>query len=117
AGRAEDPLVQHVILRKDLTKKPLSWPAGSMIAQACHVVSKTLWEMKDHANVQHHTESYMCSRGAKVTLSVESEEELLGVSKTLQDNGIEHRVWKEQPEGILTAIATIPYPKSVTVNF
>jgi len=31
-------LVQHVILRKDLTKAPFSWPAGSMIAQGCHVV-------------------------------------------------------------------------------
>ena len=38
AAEAAPRLVQHVILRKDLTKAPFSWPAGSMIAQGCHVV-------------------------------------------------------------------------------
>lgn len=31
----EDPLVQYVVLRKDLTAK-LNWPLGAVVAQACH---------------------------------------------------------------------------------
>lgn len=31
----EDPLVQYVVLRKDLTVK-LNWPLGAVVAQACH---------------------------------------------------------------------------------
>ena len=77
-GDGEPPrLVQHVILRKDLTKAPFSWPAGSMVAQGCHVVSKTLWELKDEHNVQ----VYMADidNMHKVTLAAKDEEELRAV--------------------------------------
>jgi len=114
-------LVQHVILRKDLTKAPFSWPAGSMIAQGCHVVlyectsmhaypkclfecclhscgkcsrvmvqvSKTLWELKDEANVQ----AYMgdIDNMHKVTLAAKDEEELRAVVDTLSEHGLHFR--------------------------
>eukprot|EP00802_Teleaulax_amphioxeia_P023871 Tamp_24505.p4 GENE.Tamp_24505~~Tamp_24505.p4 ORF type:complete len:129 (+),score=32.72 Tamp_24505:3-389(+) len=105
-------LVQHVILRKDLTKPPFSWPAGSMIAQGCHVVSKTLWELKEEPNVV----AYMADidNMHKVTLMAKDEEELRAVIEALTENGIHFRSWLEQPEGILTAVATMPYPREVT---
>ena len=112
-GDGEPPrLVQHVILRKDLTKAPFSWPAGSMIAQGCHVVSKTLWELKDEQNVQ----VYMADidNMHKVTLAAKDEEELRAVMAALQGRGVLFRAWLEQPEGILTAVATMPYPREVT---
>jgi peptidyl-tRNA hydrolase len=82
-------LVQHVILRKDLTKPPFSWPAGSMIAQGCHVVSKTLWELKEEPNVV----AYMADidNMHKVTLMAKDEEELRAVIEALTENGIHFR--------------------------
>jgi hypothetical protein len=82
-------LVQYVILRKDLTKKPFSWPAGSQIAQACHVVSKTLWELKDEPNVQ----AYMADidNMHKVTLAAPDEDELKGVIAALSEKGLHFR--------------------------
>lgn len=108
----EGRLVQHVILRKDLTKKPFSWPAGSQIAQACHVVSKTLWELREEPNVQ----AYMADidNMHKVTLAAKDEDELQGVVAALSEQGLHFRSWVEQPEGILTAVATMPYPRDVT---
>ena len=105
-------LVQHVILRKDLTKAPYSWPAGSMIAQGCHVVSKVLWELKGEENVQ----KYMADidNMHKVTLAAKDEQELHDLIILLTQNGIQFRSWLEQPEGVLTAVATMPYPREVT---
>ena len=150
--------MQHVILRKDLTKKPFSWPAGSQIAQACHVVSKTLWELREEPNVK----AYMADMDNmhKVTLAAKDEDELRGVIASLSEQGLNFRrctalsrarphlegafacmtaayrphpqyaddslpalrlfpvpdthSWVEQPEGILTAVATMPYPRDVT---
>jgi hypothetical protein len=31
-----DPLVQYLVVRKDLLKKPFGWSTGSLIANACH---------------------------------------------------------------------------------
>lgn len=140
---APPTLVQYVILRKDLTKKPFSWPAGSQIAQACHVVSKTLWELKEEPNVQ----AYMADidNMHKVTLAAQDEGELKGVMLALSEKGLHFRrydsswvcllhdglvdrrpgawlpsfsrtnlrSWIEQPEGTLTAVATMPYPRDV----
>jgi len=32
----EDVIVQYIVIRKDLTKKPLRWSWGSVISNACH---------------------------------------------------------------------------------
>ena len=105
-------LVQHVILRKDLTKAPYSWPAGSMIAQACHVSSKVLWELKGEENVQKYMQDI--DNMHKVTLAAKDEQELHDLIILLTQNGIQFRSWLEQPEGVLTAVATMPYPREVT---
>ena len=34
------------------------------------------------------------------------------ISSTLETNHIDHFLWKEQPENIVTALATKPYVKS-----
>lgn len=41
-----DPLVQYVVLRRDLwTEK--RWPLGSVVAQACHASSAAMWIFKE----------------------------------------------------------------------
>jgi len=49
----------------------------------------------------------------KVILEAPTEKTLDKVHRRLVDAEIKHKLWVEQPEGIATAIATKPYPKSV----
>lgn len=42
-----DPIVQYVILRKDLWGPGFSWPLGSIVAQACHASSAAMWLHRD----------------------------------------------------------------------
>ena len=48
----------------------------------------------------------------KVVLEVKDDSELLDVSTILETNHIDHYLWKEQPENVVTALATKPYVKS-----
>ena len=49
----------------------------------------------------------------KVVLKAESEQAILDAAKTLSTNGIPHYVWHEQPENIVTALATAPRERDV----
>ena len=41
----QEVIVQYVVLRSDLWKD-LSWPLGSVVAQACHASTAALWESR-----------------------------------------------------------------------
>lgn len=41
-----DPLLQYVILRRDLWTE-LDWPLGSVVAQGCHAATAALWESRE----------------------------------------------------------------------
>ncbi|XXG71074.1 hypothetical protein AAC387_Pa07g0407 [Persea americana] len=53
----------------------------------------------------------------KVTLEVKGESQILSLSEKLNEGGIEHKLWIEQPENIPTCLATKPYPKSAVSLF
>ncbi|GJP52038.1 hypothetical protein CLOM_g11150 [Closterium sp. NIES-68] len=106
----EDPLVQHVVIRRDLIEA-LKWPLGSVITQGCHASVAVVWQHRDHPHVLQYCGQLDSMR--KVTLEVKGETQLLNLSKKLQEAGIVHRVWMEQPENIPTCIATLPHPKSI----
>ncbi|KAG8122994.1 hypothetical protein E2320_018592 [Naja naja] len=83
AAVARRSLVQYVVLRGDLLREPFSWPLGASVAQACHAA-----------------------------LAVAPDECALStLAERLQQNGIDHKVWIEQPENIATCIALRPYQK------
>lgn len=48
----------------------------------------------------------------KIVLEAKDEVELNSVADILKENQIDHISWKEQPENIITAIATKPYARS-----
>jgi hypothetical protein len=48
----------------------------------------------------------------KVVLEAKDEADLLDIDCKLSEGKIDHIMWKEQPENIITAIATKPYVKS-----
>ncbi|XP_071451640.1 putative peptidyl-tRNA hydrolase PTRHD1 [Hetaerina americana] len=101
-------LVQYVVVRGDLSTS-LKWPYGAIIAQACHAcVSVTHMFYHDQ-----NTKDYLTDLDNmhKVVLQVPSEESLRQLAKSLQEGGVDHKVWIEQPENIPTCVVTKPYPK------
>lgn len=102
-------LVQYLVLRKDLSQAPFSWPAGAVVAQACHAATAALHVHRDHP----HTVAYLqgLERMRKVVLEAPNETTLKELAETLQQKNINHILWLEQPENIATCIALRPYPK------
>lgn len=68
AGAEPQILVQYLVLRKDLSQAPFSWPAGALVAQACHAATAALHIHRDHP----HTAAYLRELGRmrKVVLEV-----------------------------------------------
>lgn len=48
----------------------------------------------------------------KVVLEAKDEADLMDIDSRLSQGNIDHVLWREQPENIITAIATKPYVKS-----
>uniref|UniRef100_A0A8C6E0K8 peptidyl-tRNA hydrolase n=1 Tax=Moschus moschiferus TaxID=68415 RepID=A0A8C6E0K8_MOSMO len=89
-------LVQYLVLRKDLSQAPFSWPAGAVVAQACHAATAAF---------------HLHQRMRKVVLEAPDETTLKLLAETLQQKNIDHKLWMEQPENMPTCIALRSYPK------
>ncbi|XP_015264483.1 PREDICTED: putative peptidyl-tRNA hydrolase PTRHD1 [Gekko japonicus] len=78
-------------------------------AQACHAALAVTHAYYDHPD----TGTYLAQGGSMRTVVLEAPDEsaLTALAETLQQNGIDHKVWTEQPEDIPTCIALRPYPK------
>ena len=111
AEAVEDPIVQFVVIRRDLLKT-LEWPVGSVVAQACHACLAVTWEHRDDPDVAAYLSPENINSMHKVTKECKGEPQLLTLAEKLQAEGVAHRVWMEQPENIPTAIALKPYPRS-----
>jgi len=59
SGAEPQILVQYLVLRKDLSQAPFSWPAGALVAQACHAATSALHIHRDHP----HTAAYLQDLG------------------------------------------------------
>lgn len=112
----DDPIIQYIVIRRDL-----SWPIGSVIAQAVHASIAAVWDSR-HSSV---TQSYCDQPGnfdsspnvAKpqmhtVVLDANSENDLFRLATRLDDNNIGYVLWRERPDDIVTAVAAHPYPRS-----
>ena len=78
SGAEPQILVQYLVLRKDLSQAPFSWPAGALVAQACHAATAALHTHRDHP----HTAAYLRELGRmrKVVLEVRHRIERVGRS-------------------------------------
>lgn len=99
-------LVQYVLVRKDL-----NWPTGAIIAQACHASTSALWISRDHSETQVYLGDI--DNMHKVVLGADSEESVRETASALEAAGIEHKLWIEQPDNIVTALATRPAKRSI----
>lgn len=115
ATSIENPIVQYIILRRDL-KKMKNYNDGAIIAQACHASTAILYKTIDDEI----TKLYLndLDRMHKIILNLDGgENELNELSQVLKTNSIEHYCWIEQPENIPTAIAVKPYHKKDVEEF
>lgn len=104
----EDPIVQCIIVRKDL-----EWPLGALMAQACHASMAAVEENRhDEATTAYlHADNLLGMH--KVVYEAKSETALQNAATKLRERGARFHAWVEQPEGIHTAIALKPYPRTV----
>jgi peptidyl-tRNA hydrolase len=112
----ESPLVQYVVLRKDLGAS-LGWPLGSLCAQAAHASVAAVWEFRDHADTAAYCAPDAIDSMHKVVLEVKGEAQLTNLSDKLRDAGVDHKLWMEQPENFPTCLATRPYRKDKVASF
>ncbi|XP_028652612.1 putative peptidyl-tRNA hydrolase PTRHD1 [Erpetoichthys calabaricus] len=107
-------LVQYVVVRSDLVRS-LAWPLGAVITQACHAATAAI-----HLNYNDpDTQQYLAELDSmhKVVLEAPDEASLTGLSETLSQEAIAHKLWIEQPENIPTCLALKPYPKETVHPF
>eukprot|EP00922_Rhytidocystis_sp_ex-Travisia-forbesii_P038833 GHVS01057857.1.p1 GENE.GHVS01057857.1~~GHVS01057857.1.p1 ORF type:complete len:214 (+),score=26.30 GHVS01057857.1:102-743(+) len=105
-----DNIVQYVIMRRDLSKA-LKWSLGAVVAQACHACISSILSNHEDANVKAYLNDM--DRMHKVILGIDSEESLRELSDKLTEEGVDHKLWIEQPENVATCIATKPQKASV----
>lgn len=111
-----EPLLQYVILRQDLWKE-MNWPLGSIVAQGCHAATAALWLSKDQPTAQSYCAPENIDHMHKVVLEATGDAQILDIAQKLEEAGILHKVWIEQPEDFVTCLATAPYPKSTVAPF
>ncbi|KAK3578948.1 hypothetical protein CHS0354_035587 [Potamilus streckersoni] len=101
-------LVQYIVVRRDLVQV-LKWPTGALIAQAAHACTAVMHLFYSDQNTQEYLRDL--DRMHKVILEAKDEESLKRLSENLTQEGIDHKLWIEQPENIPTCVATKPYKK------
>jgi len=116
ANDAEDPLVQFIIIRKDLGRQ-LAWPLGALAAQCAHASVHAVWTYRDSADTAAYVSRDNIASMRKVVLETKNAGSLDKLAATLHAEGVEHVVWVEQPEGIRTCLATRPYRRSAVGGY
>ena len=85
----------YILLRNDI-----NFTCGIMVAQACHACMKLLHTFSE-------CETYVSDDMRKVVLQTNLAE-LNAVKETLLERGIGFVEWTEQPENLVTCLATVP---------
>lgn len=106
------PLVQYLVLRKDI-----KWPTGAIAANAAHAAVAAIWESRDDPNTAAYCSPSAIDSMHKVCLGIESRDALEELSAKLKEAGIKHKLWVEQPEDVPVSLATAPRPKEEVSGF
>ncbi|GAQ89202.1 Peptidyl-tRNA hydrolase II (PTH2) family protein [Klebsormidium nitens] len=110
-GADDSPIVQYLVIRKDLVEVE-KWPLGALLAQASHAAVAAVWlNREDPATIEYCSGTNLDNMH-KVVLELKNEVQLRNFSEKLEAKGVKHKLWMEQPENIPTCLATKPYKKS-----
>jgi len=116
ATSPEDPIVQYIVLRKDLWTEQ-GWPLGPLIAQACHASVAAVMEHRDDEATQRYCAPENIDQMTKVVLEAKGEAQLRNLAQKLTEAGVKHKLWIEQPENYPTCLAFKPSPKSEVAQY
>lgn len=113
SASSDATLVQYLLVRSDLDKA--RYGRGALIAQGAHAAVAAI-EQHRHLPT---TQAYLADLDHmhKIVLAAPSAEAIEGVAAALRGAALGHRVWLEQPEAVVTALATAPYQRSVLAAF
>uniref|UniRef100_A0A1B0CL56 peptidyl-tRNA hydrolase n=1 Tax=Lutzomyia longipalpis TaxID=7200 RepID=A0A1B0CL56_LUTLO len=101
-------LIQCLIVRKDLP-----WPPGALIAQACHASSAI-----NHTTIGEAREAFGKAEGVKISImEVENQEALQDANDKLSKDGVDFKLWTEQPENFPTCICLKIYPEEFVEKY
>lgn len=98
-------ITQYIVLRNDLP-----WGFGALAAQVAHASVAAIHTFRDHPD----TISYLSDipNMHKVVLAA-NEQQISHLRDKLCTDRIDHFVWIEQPENLLSAIGFRPCPKEL----
>lgn len=110
SSEPSSPLVQYILVRTDL-----NWGTGALIAQACHASVASIANTFSNP----HTANYLrdLDNMHKVILQATKEQDLLKVAGYLKEANIDHHLWIEKPENVISCLAVSPQPKHSIVGF
>lgn len=111
AGGDADPLVQYLVVRRDLIER-FSYSWGAVIANSSHASLAAIARHLDEPEVRDYVAGKQ-HQMHKVVLGASDEADLLRVAETLSTKQISHHLWVEHPELLRTCLATRPYRRSV----
>ncbi|KAH8067676.1 aminoacyl-tRNA hydrolase [Aureococcus anophagefferens] len=110
-GEASDPLIQYVVLRRDLQESE-GWPLGALVAQGAHAAVAAVVESMGADDTRAYVAPEALGSMTKAVLELKGEPQLRALSEKLAADGRAHHLWVEQPENVATCLATAPGRKS-----
>ncbi|KAL6122691.1 hypothetical protein NUSPORA_00220 [Nucleospora cyclopteri] len=102
-------IVQFIFVRSDLNLSK-----GALIAQACHATTKAIHQFYDKSNTIDYLKDI--DNLTKIILRIK-ENDIKLTHEICEKNNIFYCDWIEQPENILTAIATAPTQENDEYSF
>ncbi len=105
--------MQYLLIRSDLDKQ--RYGRGALAAQGAHAAVAAIEQHRELPT----TRAYLADLDGmhKIVLAAPSAEAIQAVAAALRGAALGHRVWLEQPEAVVTALATAPYQRSVLAAF
>lgn len=107
----DDPLIQYLVLRRDLQEKD-RWPLGALVAQGAHAAVGAIAESYGDPNTAAYVAPAALGSMTKAVLEIKGEAQLTALAAKLASAGVKHKLWVEMPENIPTCLATAPARKS-----
>ena len=109
-GAGDDTLVQYLVLHRP--KKGFS--LGALVAQGAHAAVAAVFASRDAPHTRAYCDPARIDAMHKVCLEAPSREALEALAAVLAaaTPPVAFKLWVEQPEGVATALATAPYPRS-----
>ncbi|CAB9501336.1 Putative peptidyl-tRNA hydrolase PTRHD1 [Seminavis robusta] len=114
--KKQQPIVQYIVLRRDL-----DWPAGAMAAQAAHASLAAVAQALEanHEATQTYISPSNLPHMTKYVYGVDTLQELEAVRDKWSQQAFGEQTfhwWVEQPESIPTAFATWPLERTNKVS-